>query len=929
MPNCNSKQQNSMLGVCANLLHDIHKSASFCCLRLQFDISIGRDIIFIQWKQKVVNSEYRYNIKQKMADRKTKRQSGAFYKKKRAKKANEQQQLKGALEKFLESDQENSSSVLLFENPENVPITADVDFPVPQTENTVPDTDVDGKMDTDVEASSEKDEIQDQVKYEVLGNEDDSISMLDLNDPGTWPNIIPNKCIETLVEIGPVHIDNNYKFPVDEKTGRKFNILYFNKIMENGEKVKRNWLVYSIKLNRVFCFPCKLFSRENIKIINDGYSDWRHCSEYFNKHETSIQHIQCVKKWCELKLRLDKKCTIDKVEKNLFDIEKERWRAIIKRMIAIVQFLAGQCLAFRGTNSQVYERNNGNFLKAVEMIAKFDSVMLDHLNNVKKSKELKTHMPHYLGNHFQNEIIHLLAGGIKKEIMRIVQSSKYFSIILDCTPDVSHTEQITFIVRCVNINMSNKEVDIHEFFLDFYPVTDTTGEGLYNFLLEKLSNYELDVQNIRGQGYDNGSNMRGKNIGLQKRILDINPRALFVPCNAHTLNLVVSDAANSSGEIFDFFEIIQEVYNFFSASTYRWDLLKKHITNLTLKSLSETRWESRIKAIRPLRLNLKNIIDSLTELTNDPTRDVKTKNMAHSLAQKISSFKFICSIIIWHDLLSKIDIVSKMLQNPKISLAECVHALQNLKNYIIKKRNDEYFNTFISNAVTEAEKINVQPEFPIIRHIKKPRQFFNESKADSVVDPKQRFKIHFYFLILDHISNSLDQRFELINECESLFSFLYDFKKMDNDALMKSCMDLDVKFQSNENNVLKRDFDGIQLYHEIMSYREIFPDASLSNNPFQVLQRIVDADLLSCFPNLTIALRIFLTLPVSVASGERSFSKLKIIKNYLRSTMSQEKLSSLALISIEHEISESIDLSKIIDEFASLKARRVNLKTLQ
>jgi len=214
--------------------------------------------------------------------------------------------------------------------------------------------------------------------------------------------------------------------------------------------------------------------------------------------------------------------------------------------------------------------------------------MLDHLNNVKKSKELKTHMPYYLGKHFQNEIIHLLAAGVKKEIMQVVQSSKYFSIILDCTPDVSHTEQITFI-RCVNINTSDKQVDIRDFFLDFYPVTNTTGEGLYNFLLEKLSNYELDVQNIRGQGYDNGSNMRGKNIDLQKRILDINPRALFVPCNAHTLNLVVSNAANSSGEIFDFFEIIQEVYNFFPASTYRWNILKKHITNLTLKSLSETR----------------------------------------------------------------------------------------------------------------------------------------------------------------------------------------------------------------------------------------------------------------------------------------------------------------------------------------------------
>lgn len=116
-------------------------------------------------------------------------------------------------------------------------------------------------------------------------------------------------------------------------------------------------------------------------------------------------------------------------------------------------------------------------------------------------------------------------------------------------------------------------------------------------------------------------------------------------------------------------------------------------------------------------------------------------------------------------------------------------------------------------------------------------------------------------------------------------------------------------------------------YNEILSYREIFPDASLSNNPLHILQKIVDVDLIPCFPNFTIALRIFLTLPVSVASGERSFSKLKIIKNYLRSTMSQKRLSSLALISIEHEISENIDLSEMINEFASLKTRRVILKT--
>lgn len=88
-----------------------------------------------------------------------------------------------------------------------------------------------------MEASSSHEKKEIQNDYKVL--EDDSNSMLlNLNDSGTWPNIISNKIIETLVEIRSVHVDNNCKFPVDEETGRKFNVFHFNKIMENGEKLK-------------------------------------------------------------------------------------------------------------------------------------------------------------------------------------------------------------------------------------------------------------------------------------------------------------------------------------------------------------------------------------------------------------------------------------------------------------------------------------------------------------------------------------------------------------------------------------------------------------------------------------------------------------------------------------------------------------------
>ena len=56
-----------------------------------------------------------------------------------------------------------------------------------------------------------------------------------------------------------------------------------------------------------------------------------------------------------------------------------------------------------------------------------------------------------------------------------------------------------------------------------------------------------------------------------------------------------------------------------------------------------------------------------------------------------------------------------------------------------------------------------------------------------------------------------------------------------------------------------------------------------------------------------------------------SFSKLKIVKNYLRSTMTQERLSDLALLSIEHDICEKIDYAKVIDEFAAREARKASL----
>ena len=71
-----------------------------------------------------------------------------------------------------------------------------------------------------------------------------------------------------------------------------------------------------------------------------------------------------------------------------------------------------------------------------------------------------------------------------------------------------------------------------------------------------------------------------------------------------------------------------------------------------------------------------------------------------------------------------------------------------------------------------------------------------------------------------------------------------------------------------------------------------------------------------------VALRLFLTLPVTNCEGERSFSQLKRVKNELRTTMGQKRLSALSLMAIESELVKQMDYEDLLNDFASRKVRK-------
>ena len=105
-------------------------------------------------------------------------------------------------------------------------------------------------------------------------------------------------------------------------------------------------------------------------------------------------------------------------------------------------------------------------------------------------------------------------------------------------------------------------------------------------------------------------------------------------------------------------------------------------------------------------------------------------------------------------------------------------------------------------------------------------------------------------------------------------------------------------------------------------YASIRPSLSSELQLKDVLPFLIEKQMAPGLPNLSILYKLYLTLPVTSATAERSFSRLEIIKNYLRSTMANNRLSGLALISIERDLAENIDFESTINRFASMKSRR-------
>ena len=106
-----------------------------------------------------------------------------------------------------------------------------------------------------------------------------------------------------------------------------------------------------------------------------------------------------------------------------------------------------------------------------------------------------------------------MAEEVRQVIINEIASAKYYSFSVDSTPDISHTDQLTFTVRYVH----DAGIPTERFF-KFEEIHSHTGLNLFNTLIDILKDFRLDLKDCRGQSYDNASNMSGKYSGVQARV---------------------------------------------------------------------------------------------------------------------------------------------------------------------------------------------------------------------------------------------------------------------------------------------------------------------------------------------------------------------------------------------------------------------------
>ncbi|XP_065580922.1 zinc finger MYM-type protein 1-like [Artemia franciscana] len=703
---------------------------------------------------------------------------------------------------------------------------------------------------------------------------------------------------------------------------RKFNSSYF---------LKYPWLEYSKEQDSVFCFNCRHFSGSSLRsgerygaraFIDIGFRKWKDISELIRQHENSDRH-----KACTISLTQFKAIETEAAESVASCLSKEREKEIlenrqyVKALLKTTALLGRQGLAFRGHDEGESSANQGNFVETVHLLTEINP---DLMKNSRKA------YGHYMSHEYQNDYIEVIGNEIKSSIAKEVREAKYFAVLVDETKDLSKKEQLAILVRYVH------DLKIKERAIGCYHMRKVDAESLADFIYNEIKGIGLDWSKCVGQCYDGASVMSGHFSGVQARLREKAPQAVYTHCHSHRLNLVIGDCMQKIQRISSVFSVLQTVYSFVSNSNTRYQLFVEaqktaNVPVLTLERTVVTRWSYWYRSVAKILVRYDCILAVLSVVQESSDREAAAE--ATGLKNQLESFPFIFSLHVIHEVLAVINPLSEQLQAADLVISEACTLISATKNELRKMRDDEYFRVLYGKSKEMAINVGadlsetsaLSSAIPVkSKRVQKIsgrlRDYLttttigkhNIDSESTTTEDKMRRE---FYEVLDRVLNEFEERFSVqlpvLEATRCLNPKSTDF--MDSDLLFVIATYFD-----------QAGIDTMQLKCQALIARA-FVSQLLQKpaNALDVFEQL--GGLKEAYSELLKVVRVVLTLPLTTCSNERFFSVLTFVKDYLRTTMENERLSHLLLIFSEKAAVKELNFEKLVDDFAKMKQRRYPL----
>ena len=690
-------------------------------------------------------------------------------------------------------------------------------------------------------------------------------------------------CINSITFANPNHADQSH-YP-DQQLGNR------SRRFQNQWYGSFSWLHKEPAIDGVLCFFCTRAGEQSIAKNSEpaftsvGFRNWNRAKETFLKHESSSAHKAAIAKWLQQKKPLLTQLSTQHAADQL------KARNCLVSLLKCLRFLARQGIPLRG-----HEEEEGNYSQLRRLCRDFDSNLQAWL------ERYHDYSSPQIQNEMLNMMSHSIIRAICKDIIEVEPAQPaMFSVIVDGTRDITGIEQESVCLRYVSVDLHPVEV-----FVGFYEASSTTGESLSLLMLDALQRLGLPLERLRGQTYDGAANMAGKYNGAQAIIREKQHLAIFVHCMTHCVNLVAETAVSSSTVVRDTVDVVNELGALSSQSGKFKNLFERAATShytktVSLKPLCPTRWTIRAKAISSVLDQYEAIVEALEEMSSS---NGNAATRAAGLLEKFRKGGTHLTLTMALELIQPLETLNTSLQGRQNTVGGTRKAVASVQTYLQEKRDEAVFDTLMTKSR------NVQAELDLDdiiapRQRRPPKRFGGPAEAFHPDSALQYYRLE-YFKVLDTALAELSSR---LNQ-----DGLHIYEQLEQCLLTGNINDTCRQYPEIDVAILSVQLPMFKLQFKYNSTDEAVNALRSCVSEVRIL-----------FSQVETLIRLLLVVPATSCEAERSFSGLRRLKTWLRSTMTQERLNSVAVCNVHRSYIDKIDLHALANDFINVNERREQL----